>query len=106
MQWNEFTSRPTRYLQEIYCEPRLTVAYSIIQYSLGIRYFSLSTFNFKSNNKFLDSEFRSVGPITEILIANSASLFLKIYGWYEFITIDSSFKKEQTNLNVEMTWSF
>ncbi|OGU39337.1 MAG: hypothetical protein A2315_08810 [Ignavibacteria bacterium RIFOXYB2_FULL_35_12] len=106
LQWNEFTSRPTRYLQEIYCEPRLTVAYSIIQYSLGIRYFSLSTFNFKSNNKFLDSEFRSVGPITEILIANSASLFLKIYGWYEFITIDSSFKKEQTNLNVEMTWSF
>ena len=106
LRWNEFTSRPTRYLQEIYCEPRLTVAYSLIQYSLGIRFFSLSTYNYKSNNKFLDSEFRSIGPIAEILIARSASLFLKIYGWYEFITINSISKKEQTNLNVEMTWSF
>jgi hypothetical protein len=106
LRWNEFTSRPTRYLQEIYCEPRLTVAYSLIQYSLGIRFFSLLTYNYKSNNKFLDSEFRSIGPIAEILIARSASLFLKIYGWYEFITINSISKKEQTNLNVEMTWSF
>ena len=106
LRWNEFTSRPTRYLQEIYCEPRLTVAYSLIQYSLGIRFFSLSTYNYKSNNKFLDSEFRSIGPIAEILIARSASLFLKIYGWYEFITINNISKKEQTNLNVEMTWSF
>ena len=106
LKWNEFTSRPTRYLQEIYCEPRLTVGYSIIQYSLGIRFFSLSTFGYKSNIKFLDSDFRSIGPIAEILIARSASLFLKIYGWYEFITINSTSKKEQTNLNVEMTWSF
>lgn len=106
LKWNEFTSRPTRYLQEIYYEPRLTVAYSVIQYSLGIRFFSLSTFGYKSNIKFLDSEFRSIGPIAEILIARSANLFLKIYGWYEFITINSTSKKEQTNLNVEMTWSF
>ena len=106
LKWNEFTSRPTRYLQEIYCEPRLTVGYSIIQYSLGIRFFSLSTFGYKSNIKFLDSDFSSIGPIAEILIARSASLFLKIYGWYEFITINSTSKKEQTNLNVEMTWSF
>ena len=106
LKWNEFTSRPTRYLQEIYCEPRLTVAYSAIQYSLGVRFFSLSTYGYKTNVKFLDSEFESIGPIAEILIARSASLFLKIYGWYEFITINSISKKEQTNLNVEMTWSF
>jgi len=106
LKWDGFTSRPTRYLQEIYCEPRLSVAYSLVQYSVGIRFFSLSTFNYRSNNKFLDSEFRSIGPIAEILIARSANLYLKIHGWYEFITINSISKKEQVNLNVEMTWGF
>ncbi len=106
LNWNEFASRPTRFLQEIYCEPRLTTVYSIIQFSLGARFFSLSTFNYKLNNKILDSEFLSVGPIAEILAVGSAALFLKIYGWYEFITVNSKSKREQTNLNVEMTWSF
>ncbi len=106
LKWNEFTSRPTRYLREIYCEPRITAAFNIFQYSLGIRFFSLSTFNYLSNIKSLDSEFLSVGPIAEILIARSTNLYLKIYGWYEFITVNSVSKKEQTNVNLEMTWSF
>ena len=106
LNWDEFQSRPTRYLQEIYLEPRLTVAYNLIQYSVGVRYFSLFTFGYKSNNKFLDSEFRSIGPIAEISTTKSENLYLRIYGWYEFITLTHNSKKEQANLNVEMTWSF
>ena len=106
LKWDDFQSRPTRYSQEIYFEPRLTVAYSMIQFSAGIRYFSLFTYGYKSNDKFLDSEFRSIGPIAEILITKTENLFLKIYGWYEFITLTHNSKKEQANLNVEMTWNF
>lgn len=106
LKWNEFSSRPTRYLQEIFCEPKLSAAYSLILYSVGVRFFSLATYGYKLNNKFLDSEFRSIGPIAEILISGSENLFLKVYGWYEFITLSNNSKKEQTNLNVEMTWSF
>jgi hypothetical protein len=106
LNWDEFTSRPTRYLQEIYVEPRVTAAYSLIQFSAGIRFFSLSTYGYKSNNKYLDSEYKSIGPIAEILIAQSQNIYLKIYGWYEFITISQKSKKEQTNLDVEMTWNF
>jgi hypothetical protein len=106
LKWDEFKSRPTRYLQEIYCEPRIAASIKMIQYSVGIRFFSLSTFGYKSNVKFLDSEFRSIGPIAEISILNSSSLYLKVLGWYEFIAISGKPKKEQTNLNVDMTWSF
>lgn len=106
LKWNEFASRPTRFLQEIYCEPRITIMYNIFQYSVGLRFFSLSTFNFKQNDKILDSKFESAGPIAEIMILRRASIYVRIYGWYEFITLNSSVKKEQTNLNVEMSWSF
>ncbi|NWF88742.1 MAG: hypothetical protein HXY50_04680 [Ignavibacteriaceae bacterium] len=106
LKWNEFKSRPTRYLQEIYCEPRLSAAYNLIQYSFGLRYFSLSTFRYKLNEKNLDSEFRSIGPIAEILISGGLGLYLRVIGWYEFITVNSVSQKQQTNLNVEMTWNF
>ena len=106
LKWDDFKSRPTRYLKEIYCEPRFTVNYNFAQFSVGLRYFSLATFNYMSNVKFLDSDFRSIGPIVEMLLLNSSSLFVRIYGWYEFISVNSTAQKEQTNLTVDMTWSF
>lgn len=106
LKWNEFASRPTRFLQEIYCEPRLTAVHDIIQYSFGLRYFSLSTFKYEVNEKVLDSEFSSIGPIAEILLMSSMGLYIRVLGWYEFITVNSVSKKEQTNLNIEMTWNF
>lgn len=106
LRWSEFASRPTRFLREIYLEPRFIVHYSIFKPSLGLRFFSLSTFNYKDNNKIIDSEFRSIGPIIEMMIESSKNLFVRIYGWYEFISLNSKANKEQTNLNIEMTWSF
>lgn len=106
LKWNEFASRPTRYLQEIYCEPRLTAVNDVVQYSFGLRFFSLSTFKYKLNDKVLDSEFNSIGPIAEILLMSGMGLYIRVLGWYEFITVNSVSKKEQTNLNIEMTWNF
>jgi hypothetical protein len=75
-------------------------------FSVGARFFSLSTYGYKSNDKFLDSEFKSIGPIAEILLAQSNTLYLKIYGWYEYITVTKQEKREQANLNVEVSWNF
>lgn len=106
LNWDEFKSRPTRYLQEIFIEPRISTTYSIAMFSVGARFFSLSTYGYKSNDKFLDSEFKSIGPIAEILLAQSNTLYLKIYGWYEYITVTKQEKREQANLNVEVSWNF
>lgn len=106
LNWDEFKSRPTRYLQEIFIEPRISTTYSIAMFSVGARFFSLSTYGYKSNDKFLDSEFKSIGPIAEILLAQSNTLYLKIYGWYEYITLTKQEKREQANLNVEVSWNF
>ena len=106
LKWNEFKSRPTRYLQEIFCEPRISAASSLALFSVGVRFFSLSTYGYKTNVKFLDSEFKSIGPIAEILLSSSNSLYLRVYGWYEFISMNNQPNKEQANLNVEMTWNF
>lgn len=104
--WNEFSSRPTRFVQEILCEPKFSTLIAPVLFSVGIKFFSLSTYSYKSNNKFLDSEFRSIGPTAEILLTGSENIFLKIYGWYEFITLNNATKREQTNLNAEVTWNF
>lgn len=106
LRWNEFTSRPTRYLKEILFEPRLSVNYSLMICSAGLRYFSLSTYGYKKNNKFLDNEIRSVGPIAEFLINVIGKIYLRIFGWHEFITLSNQPNKEQTSLNVEMNWNF
>mgnify|MGYP005851273063 FL=1 len=106
LRWNEFKSRPTRYLQEILIDPKVTVDYRVIIFSAGMRFFSLSTYGYKSNSKFLESDFRSIGPIAEIFVASSEKLNLRIWGWYEFISASKQPSKEQANLSIDMTWNF
>ncbi len=104
--WNSFSERPTRFLEEIYGEPKLTVNIRGILFSLGLRYFSLKTFNYSKKEKILDSDYLSRGPLMEIFLLIKDVLYLRIYGWYEFITINKLINQEQTNLTMQMNWSF
>lgn len=106
LRWNEFKSRPTRYLQEILIDPRISVDYRIIIFTAGMRFFSLSTYGYKFSSKFLESDFRSIGPIAEIYVASSDKINLRIWSWYEFISAAKQPSKEQANLSVDMTWNF
>jgi len=77
-----------------------------ILFSLGLRYFSLKTFNYSKKEKILDSDYLSRGPLMEIFLLIKDVLYLRIYGWYEFITINKLINQEQTNLTMQMNWSF
>ncbi|OGU76243.1 MAG: hypothetical protein A2V93_02940 [Ignavibacteria bacterium RBG_16_34_14] len=104
--WTSFSERPTRFLEEIYGEPKFTVNINRINFSFGLRYFSLKTFNYDKREKIIDSDYLSKGPLMEIFILLKDILYLRIYGWYEFITINSAIKQKQTNFIMQMNWSF
>lgn len=106
LNWNSFSEKPTRTLREVYIEPRLILFRSGSSFSLGIRYFSLSTFNYKGKELDLDSEYNSIGPTTIIQSRLFQRLLISISGFYEFISFTNSKSKQQANLNFEISWNF
>ena len=106
LKWASFSTHPTRYLEEIFSEPKFTLNYYRINFSLGARYFSLLTFNYVGLQKVPDSKYISIGPLTEISFAMKKSLIFLLSGWYEFITADSNTARQQANLNLNINWNF
>jgi hypothetical protein len=104
--WTSFSSRPTRFLEEIYAEPRLQVDFHGLVMSLGLRYFSLKTFNYNVKNRVIDTEYLSRGPLMEISMLIKDILYLRLYGWYEFILVDNDQEREQANLTMQINWNF
>jgi hypothetical protein len=104
--WSSFSARPTRFLEEIYAEPKIIIDILGIKTSLGLRYFTLKTFNFKGLDKIKDSEYLSRGPLMEIFLLIKEVLYLRIYGWYEFITINNNIEQEQANVIMQVNWTF
>ncbi|MFN3872884.1 MAG: hypothetical protein ACK4R9_07770 [Ignavibacterium sp.] len=106
LNWNSFAEKPTRALREIYFEPRLILYRAGSMFSVGVRYFSLSTFNYKGKELDLDSEYKSVGPTTSIQARLFKKLIISIQGFYEFISLTNSENKQQANLNFGISWNF
>lgn len=106
LNWKIFASSPTRFLQEIYSEPKIIVYFLGTQFALGARLFSLNTYKYNEEVKIIDSKYFSLGPLTEIYFLATDKLFVKLRGWYEFISISNSLGKEQANLNMEVNWRF
>ncbi|HVO75082.1 MAG TPA: hypothetical protein VMT35_13725 [Ignavibacteriaceae bacterium] len=104
--WKEFSTRPARYLQEIYGEPKITFKYYDLFLSLGTRYFSLNNFNYKGKEKIKNSDYLSIGPVIDIFVLMNRKLYVKIYGWYEFISAANDLSREQANLSLVMNWNF
>ncbi|AFH49830.1 Hypothetical protein IALB_2125 [Ignavibacterium album JCM 16511] len=106
LNWNSFSEKPTRALKEIYFEPRLILYRYSSMFSFGIRYFSLSTFNYKGKDLDLDSEYRSIGPTTIIQSRLFKKLLISLTGFYEFISLTNSESRQQANLNFGISWNF
>ncbi|MHB8580100.1 MAG: hypothetical protein ACYDA4_09600 [Ignavibacteriaceae bacterium] len=106
LKWASFSTHPTRYLEEIFSEPKFTVNYYYINFSLGARLFSLTTFNYQGLLKVLDTRYISIGPLTEISYSIKKSLTFFLTGWYEFISANSNSAKQQANLDLNMNWNF
>jgi hypothetical protein len=105
LNWDEFAERPQRYLQEFFADPRFGISSNFSFFALGIRYFSLSSFQYVEGIRVLGSEFQSIGPLFEILI-KSQLLFLKLNTWYEFISDYGNEDKERLSFLLTMNWNF
>ncbi len=106
LNWGDFAERPTRFFQEIFTDPKLLLTYNDAYFAIGARYFSLNTFNYEGQTRIPDTRYLSIGPLAELLYNVYSNLYLKITGWYEFITINNTQTREQSNLIMALNWSF
>ena len=104
--WSNFSSKPLRYLDEKYAEPKLFFDYVGFSFGLGIRYFSLATFNIRNGTqKEKISDYISIGPLSEISYTISDAITFQTYGWYEFISADNA-NREMANFNLKLLYRF
>jgi hypothetical protein len=104
--WDDFSSKPTRFLEELYFEPRFILYSNRSIFSVGLRTFLLNTYTYYKNEKILYSKYLSLGPIAliDLLAWNNLNLVLK--GYYEFISITNVPDKEQASLLFQVNWKF
>src|SRR3989339_246020 len=99
--WSSFSSKPLRYLSEQYADPKIYYEFQSLSIGLGIRYFSLETFNYnKGIEKIKISDYRSIGPLAEISYTVGERVNLKFYGWDEVIKSEDNTKPEKANMSI------
>ena len=106
LRWNEFTTTPTRYLKEVFSETKLVVKPTSLSYAVGLRIFLLNTYNYRGTEKVIDSKFLSIAPVTEIKLELLDVLYFRLYGWYEFISLNNGQSKQETNLSMQVNYYF
>lgn len=104
--WDNFTARPTRFLEELYLEPRFILYYDRTIFSIGLRLFEQNTFLYQENNKIPSIEYTSLGPIALIDIFAWKNLNILLKGYYEFISNTNLPDKQQASLFVQVNWKF
>lgn len=104
--WGAFSEKPSRALQEIFMEPKFILYKGSSAISFGIRYFGLTTFNFRGKEKITDTKYESIGPLTNLQLRFFKGLLFSVYGYYEFISITNSEPRQQANLNFSVSWNF
>ncbi len=104
--WENFTARPTRFLKEIYLEPRFILQLDRYLFSAGLRFFLLDTYGYEKETKILQTDYMSIGPIALIDIAIFKRLNMIFKGYYEFISSQENPLIEQANLAMNIYWKF
>lgn len=104
--WKSFSAKPTRFIEEVFAEPKISFYYFNMVFSVGSRIFGLTTYSYKGENKTADTRYKSVGPVAEVSTLLLKNLELRLYGWYEFITQTSQVNKQQTNMSLHLHWNF
>lgn len=104
--WDNFTARPTRFLEELYLEPRFILNYERTIFSIGLRLFGLNTYSYQQTSKIPVSDYLSLGPIAVIDILAWKNLNIVLRGYYEFITNTNIPDKQQASLFMQANWNF
>lgn len=104
--WTDFSSKPQRFLAEYFAIPKFILFRNKLIISLGMRFFSLTSYKYNSNNiKYKDSNYRSIGPLVEFSYNLGLKLNINFNGWYEFINTETNVKKEVANMNLKLNWN-
>jgi len=107
LKWKAFSTKPFRYLKEVFTEPKIKIKLNELSLYIGARFFSLNTYKYLSDNtKKLDTRYLSRGPVFNITYSLKTSLFLMLNTWYEFIESENSLNKEQASANLQINWIF
>ncbi len=104
--WKSFSERPKRYLRELFFEPKLSLSLENYSFSIGVRYFNLSTYNYKERDKVFDNSYSSYGPISIISARIFRNLTLNFWGYFEIISLTNSQTGEQANMSFIINWNF
>lgn len=105
--WSNFSNRPQRFLTELYLQPKILYYYNNLIFGIGLRHFSLITFGYnKKRIKFKQSQYNSTGPLTEFKYIINKHIYVKLLGWYEFITTENNLTKRVPNMNLQTNWNF
>jgi hypothetical protein len=104
--WGSFSERPKRFLQEIFFEPKLLFALENHSFAFGLRYFKLSTYNYKDRMKIFDNSYTSYGPLSIIGVRLYKNLSIYFLGYYELIEISNFQQRQQANMNLNINWNF
>jgi len=104
--WDSFTAKPTRFLEELYFEPRFILTLDRSIFSVGLRLFILNTYGYQKQDRILDTEYLSIGPLAMIDLIGWKRLNIVLKGYYEFISNTNSTDKEQASLIAQINWNF
>jgi hypothetical protein len=104
--WKTFSEKPRRYLRELFLEPQIEFEYESKRFVFGIRFFSLSIYNYKEKNRVFESNYQSYGPTTIIGIKLFNNLSISVQGYYEIVKLTNFSSRQQTSLNLNTNWNF
>ncbi len=104
LNWKDFKERPSRYISEIFTDPKVGFTFYKMFLAVGVRFFNVNTYNYEGLKRIPDTEYRSIGPLMELDIS-SDNLILKFNSWYEFISEEQT-TSDRINLFAEMNWKF
>jgi hypothetical protein len=99
LNWKAFKGRPINYFEDktyigqMRYSPRQNLLFSV-----GIRYFSQSSFKYEGKSKRIETFLRSIGPITSVVWNMNSSAELIIRGFYEKIEFTGTKTHGSTNL--------
>lgn len=104
--WKEFTMSPSRRGEEVYLHPRFVSRTGRMLFGVGVRYFTLKTFRVREDSETMETDYRSIGPSTDIRYTVLYRVTLILSGWYEFISSNRASESERATLNFSLNWTF
>lgn len=106
LNWNSFTIKPIRFLEEIFFTPYLHTTKGLFEFSLGLRNFSLKTYFYSGSTRIIQSYYSSIGPFSSIIYNSSERILFQVAGWREFINRGRSDANQLTTFSLSILWNF